>query len=94
LDLISNWAVSDTSIQASNLRSSILQGEFVICLHIVAKGFGLGLPLLKQLQRINMDLVETMILAEDTLKEFQTLRKYVDIEFHTIFEDSWYLYHI
>lgn len=88
LDLISNWADSDTSTQASNLRSSILQGEFIICLHIVAKGFGLGLPLSKQLQRINIDLVEAMSLAEDTLKEFQTLRTNVDIEFHAIFEDS------
>lgn len=38
----------------------------------LAKGFGLGLPLSKQLQRINIDLVEAMSLAEDTLKEFQT----------------------
>jgi len=54
LDLISNCADSDTFTQASNLRSSILQGEFIICLHIVAKGFGIGLLLSKQLQRINI----------------------------------------
>jgi hypothetical protein len=29
-----------------------------------------------------------MSLAEDTLKEFQTLRTNVNIKFHTIFEDS------
>ncbi|XP_050066076.1 52 kDa repressor of the inhibitor of the protein kinase-like [Aphis gossypii] len=52
------------------------------------KGFDLGLLLSKQLQRINIDLVEAMSLAEDTLKEFQTLRTNVDIEFHAIFEDS------
>ena len=48
LDLISNWADSNTTTQASNLRSSILQDEFIICLHIVVKGFDFGLLLSKK----------------------------------------------
>ncbi|XP_050547099.1 52 kDa repressor of the inhibitor of the protein kinase-like [Daktulosphaira vitifoliae] len=88
LFIISKWSVTEISSQASNLRTSILKGDFIICLLIVNKVFSFGLPLSKQLQRINIDLGEAMDLAEDTIKELQTLRSNVDSEFHKIFENA------
>lgn len=85
LDIISDWI---TSTQVSNLCTSILHGEFILCLLIVAKGFGLGSPLSTNLQQINIDLEEAMSLAEDTLEELQNLRQNADIEFNTIYVDA------
>jgi len=88
LFIISKWNDTETSSQASNLRTSILKGDFIICLLIVNKVFIYGLPLSKQLQRINIDLGEAMDLAEDTIKELQTIRSNAESEFHTIFENA------
>ncbi|XP_050522517.1 uncharacterized protein LOC126895075 [Daktulosphaira vitifoliae] len=88
LFIISKWNDNETSSQASNLRTSILKGDFIICSLIVNKVFSYGLPLSKQLQRINIDLGEAMDLAEGTIKELQTLRSNVESEFHKIFENA------
>ncbi|XP_008180592.1 zinc finger MYM-type protein 1-like [Acyrthosiphon pisum] len=48
LDIISEWNdTSDTSHKTQSLRSSILQSEFIIVLHVTSKVFGFGLPLSK-----------------------------------------------
>jgi hypothetical protein len=88
LFIISKWNDTDTSSQASNLRTSILKGDFIICLLIVNKVFSYGLPLSKQLQRINIDLGEAMDLAEDTIKELKSIRSNAESEFHKIFENA------
>jgi len=90
LNLISDWKDAETSSQASNLCSAILQGEFLISMLIVAKCFSVGLPLSKQLQRVNIDLGEAMQLAEDTVKELEGFRENADSIFHSIFENAVY----
>lgn len=39
LENISSWNDRNTSSQASNLLCSIKQGEFLLSIHILAKGF-------------------------------------------------------
>ncbi|KAF0732229.1 zinc finger MYM-type protein 1-like, partial [Aphis craccivora] len=86
LDVISEWNdTSDTSHKAQSLRSSILQSEFIIALHVTSKVFGFGLPLSKQFQKINIDLKMAMSLAQDTSDELNVFRENVDSEFHEIF---------
>ncbi|KAL4152769.1 hypothetical protein QTP88_000602 [Uroleucon formosanum] len=86
LDIISEWNdTSDTSHKAQSLRSSILQSEFIIALHVTSKVFGFGLPLSKQFQKINIDLKMAMSLAQDTSDELNAFRENADSEFHEIF---------
>lgn len=75
LKLISEWKDAETSSQTSNLCSAILEGEFIIFMHIVAKCFSVGLPLSKHRQRVNIDLGEAIQLAESTIKELEGFRK-------------------
>lgn len=75
LNLISEWKDAETSSQASNLCSAILEGEFIISMFIVAKCFSIGLPLSKNLQQVNIDLGEAIQLAEDTVEELEDFRK-------------------
>jgi len=81
LFIILKWNDTETSSQASNLRTSILKGDFIICILIVNKVFSYGLPLSKQLQRINIDLGKAMDLAEDTIKELKCIRSNAESEF-------------
>ncbi|XP_025425341.1 uncharacterized protein LOC112694162 [Sipha flava] len=71
LDTISEWDDNDTSNKARRLRSSILGIEFVISLFVLNKGFSIGLPLSKFLQKSNIDLKSAVQLANDTQKELQ-----------------------
>jgi len=70
------WDHTDTSNQASAFRTSILQPEFIITLVTISKVFGLGLPLSKQFQQINIDLKLAMDLAQDTLIKLKDYRKH------------------
>ncbi|KAL4143541.1 hypothetical protein QTP88_005860 [Uroleucon formosanum] len=87
LDTISEWDDNDTSNKARSLRSSILDIEFLISLFVLNKGFSIGLPLSKFLQKSNIDLKLAVQLANDTKKELQELRTHVDDVFKKIFEE-------
>jgi len=56
LNEILTWEDNDTSGKAQCLQNSILNGKFIISLIILTKVLGYGLPLSKQLQKINIDL--------------------------------------
>lgn len=88
LKLISTWKDAETSSLASNLCNFLLQGEFIISMIIVAKCFGVALPLSKHLQRVSIDLGEAMHLAENTVKELEGFRKNANSIFHDIFENA------
>jgi hypothetical protein len=47
--------------------------------------FSFGLPLCKQLQKINIDLKEAINLAQDTVNELKMIRNNCDDEFNNIF---------
>jgi len=68
LENISSWNDRDTSSQASNLLCSIKQGEFLLCIFILANVFSISLPLSKKLQDEHLDLTEAIELAENVLK--------------------------
>lgn len=87
LDTISEWDDNNTSNKARRLRSSILDIEFVISLFVLNKGFSIGLPLSKFLQKSNIDLKLAVQLANDTQKELQELRTHADDVFKEIFEE-------
>lgn len=58
-----------------NLRNSILNFNFFfISLFMLYKGFNVGLPLSKLLQKSNIDLKLAMQLANDTKQKIQELR--------------------
>jgi len=50
--------------------------------------FSFGLPLCKQLQKINIDLKEAINLAQDTVNELKTIRNNCDGEFNDIFSKA------
>lgn len=52
----SKWNDNDTSGKAQRLQKSMFDGEFIIALIILSKGFGFGLPLSKHLQKLDIDL--------------------------------------
>jgi len=58
---------------------------------IVAKCFSVGFPLSKHLQRVNIDLSETIQLAEDTVIKLEDFQKNTDSIFQDIFENAIYL---
>ncbi|XP_050064723.1 uncharacterized protein LOC126553622 [Aphis gossypii] len=72
LDDISTWEDSDTSGKA----------EFL------TKGFGFGLPLSKQLQKINIDLRLAVKLAHETYQEIQAYRNDAENKFKKIFKEA------
>lgn len=84
LDEICEWDNTDTN-QAKAFRITILQPEFIITLVSISKVFGLGLPLSKQFQKINIDLKLAMDLAQDTLTELEDYRKHAENNFKDIF---------
>lgn len=86
LNTISEWNDNDTSNKARRLRSSILDIEFLISLFVLNKGFSIGLPFSKFLQKSKIDLKLAVQLANDTKKELQELRTHADDVFKEIFE--------
>ncbi|KAL4141698.1 hypothetical protein QTP88_004287 [Uroleucon formosanum] len=85
---ISIWEDSDTSGKAQCLRSSILNGEFIISLIVLTKGFGFGLPLSKQLQKINRDLRLAVKLAHETYQEVQVYRNDAENKFEKFCKEA------
>jgi len=59
----------------------------VISLFVLNKGFSIGLPLSKFLQKSNIDLKLAVQLANDTQKELQEIRTHADDVFKEIFEE-------
>lgn len=88
LDDISTWEDSVTSGKAECLRNSILNGEFIISLIVLTEGFGFGLPLSKQLQKINIDLSLAVKLAHETYQDIQTYRNDAENKFKKIFKEA------
>lgn len=85
LEIISGWTDRDTASSANQLMCAIKQAEFVVTLHIVAKVFGISLPLSRFLQTENTDLAEAMLLAAVVENAISDIRTDVDQEFHVIY---------
>ncbi|XP_033225358.1 zinc finger MYM-type protein 1-like [Belonocnema kinseyi] len=72
--------------EAKNLKNA-MDFEFLICLHIINVIFQLSLPLSRELQRVNLDLVQAMDLAKDLREEVKRIRAKEDA-FYEIYEAS------
>ncbi|XP_008185846.1 zinc finger MYM-type protein 1-like [Acyrthosiphon pisum] len=87
LEEISNWVDRETSSKSNNLLCSIKNGEFLLTVHILAKALSISLPLSRQLQTENLDLVKAMDLAEDVSQAVMELRKKAEAEFKEIYTE-------
>lgn len=87
LEEISNWVDRETSSKSNNLLCSIKNGEFLLTVHILAKVLSISLPLSRQLQTENLDLVKAMELAEDVTHTAMDLRRKAEAEFKEIYTE-------
>lgn len=71
LQEISKWVDLDTSSKAKQLLIAIQEPEFIITTHIVGKIFSISMPLSRQLQTENIDLVMALQLANDVKRRFK-----------------------
>ncbi|XP_008184846.1 52 kDa repressor of the inhibitor of the protein kinase-like [Acyrthosiphon pisum] len=86
LECITEW--NDSSATDATLLLKSFDSEFIISVNIVQLMFSFGLPLCKQLQKINIDLKEAINLAQDTVDELKTIRNNCDDEFNNIFSKA------
>lgn len=85
LDEISEWEDIDTSSKAKRLMIIIEQPEFIITTHIIGKLFSVSMPLSRQLQTENIDLLTALKVAKDVQQILQRFRENVVNDFHTNF---------
>ena len=57
LETISEWRDRDSSSGASQLLSSVMQSQFLVSIHVVAKIFAVNIGLCRFLQKENVDLL-------------------------------------
>ncbi|XP_022162591.1 52 kDa repressor of the inhibitor of the protein kinase-like [Myzus persicae] len=85
LDEISEWEDIHTSSKAKRLMIIIEQPEFIITTHIIGKVFSVSMPLSRQLQTENIDLLTALKVAGDVQKILQRFRGNVVNDFHIEF---------
>jgi hypothetical protein len=68
------WQSNEARKAASTLHSSICQTEFIISVVILEEVCALMLPLTRQLQAVDMDLINAMSGVDDLLESLQGLR--------------------
>lgn len=79
-------AMRTSGEDAKNLKNA-MDFEVLICLHIINVIFQLSLPLSRELQKVNLDLVQAMDLAKDLREEVKKIRAKEDA-FSAIYEAS------
>ena len=83
---ISTWPERETSSRALQLLSTIRQSEFCIALLILKKIFGYSVVLCKVLQKVSLDLLEAVNIAQDINKELKPVRENAKHKFHQLYE--------
>lgn len=78
---ISEWEGIDTSSKTKRLTIIIEQTEFIITTHIIGKVFAISMPLGRQFQTENIDLVKALKIAGDVQKILQRFVEYVVNDF-------------
>lgn len=74
LEKISVWLDIEASSKANRLFDAITKSEFIISIHIIGKIFAISLPLSRQLQTENIDLVQALQFAscvESTINSYR-----------------------
>lgn len=82
---IADWPDKDSATGANQLLCSIRQPEFILALFVASKIFSFSLPLCRELQKINIDLVEALNMAVQVESLVKQIRNQADIEFKEIF---------
>ncbi|XP_050064205.1 zinc finger MYM-type protein 1-like [Aphis gossypii] len=87
LEEISNWVDRETSSKSNNLLCSLKNGEFLLAVYVLAKALSISLPLSRQLQTENLDLVKAIALAEDVSQTVMELRRKAEEDFKEIYTE-------
>ncbi|XP_065317370.1 52 kDa repressor of the inhibitor of the protein kinase-like [Gordionus sp. m RMFG-2023] len=82
---ISQWSERDISTEASKLLDSILIPNFFFSLQCLNKLFNYTTILCNTFQKLDIDLIEVMRIAESILIELNEIRANVDDEFHILY---------
>lgn len=61
--------------------------EFLLAVYVLAKAFSISLPLSRQLQTENLDLVKAIELAEDVSQAVMELRRKAEEDFKEIYTE-------
>jgi len=85
LETISEWRDRDSSSGASQLLSSVMQSQFLVSIHVVAKIFAVNIGLCRFLQKENVDLLEALNCADSVLAIVQEMRENADSVFAQLF---------
>ncbi|KAL4148749.1 hypothetical protein QTP88_002913 [Uroleucon formosanum] len=87
LTKVCSWFDKDSSSGAYQLLCSIKQPEFVLATFVLAKVFGISLPLSKHLQTKNIDLIDAIENADSVRCIIESIRKNAESEFKSIFDE-------
>ena len=88
LEKIQEFENKDTSREAMALLATITKGEFVVTMLMLSQLFGLGEPVCRQLQRVDIDFSELMNVANDLVEELTRLREDADSQFKLLFNEA------
>lgn len=86
LDILYNDHDRETSSKASNLLIAIQDFQFLTCLHIINKIFGIKIFFCRILQKTQIDLGEALTYAANLTLELNQIKKNSDNEFNTVFK--------
>lgn len=87
LTKVCSWFDKDSSSEAYQLLCSIKQPEFILATFVLAKVFGISLPLSKHLQTKNIDLIDAIENADSVRCIIESIRKNAESEFKSIFDE-------
>lgn len=87
LTKVCSWFDKDSSSGAYQLLCSIKQPVIIIATFVLAKVFGISLPLSKHLQTKNIDLIDAIENADSVRCIIESIRKNAESEFKSIFDE-------
>ena len=88
LEKIQEFENKDTSREAMALLATITKGDFVVTMLMLSQLFGLGEPVCRQLQRVDIDFGELINAADDLVEELTRLREDADSRFEVLFKEA------
>ncbi|XP_060846557.1 zinc finger MYM-type protein 1-like [Rhopalosiphum padi] len=84
LEIISDW--KDPS-EARMIKKSMEDTEFIISFNVIKLLFSFGLPLCKQLQKVQIDLGRTIYIVENMIATLKSIRENSEVEFCIVYNN-------
>ncbi|XP_065323518.1 52 kDa repressor of the inhibitor of the protein kinase-like [Gordionus sp. m RMFG-2023] len=85
LEEIHEWTDTSVVAEANGILKAIQDPEFLLAVHCINTLFCHTILLCRALQKVNQDMVQALILAEDAYDTILEIRKNADCEFNKIF---------